>query len=102
MANRPDGCADIIRQPFELDDDDFVNRQPRKPDLCPAITIADVDLSVLAQGKRFFSASLANFYSDEGLKAGCQAIGAARVCGTEEQILFVEMMVWPPGLPMTQ
>jgi len=36
------------------------------------------------------------------LKAGCQAVGAPQVGGTEEQFLFVEMMVWPPGLPMTQ
>jgi hypothetical protein len=36
------------------------------------------------------------------LKSGCQAIGAARVGGTEEQMLFVEMIVWPPALPMTQ
>jgi hypothetical protein len=40
--------------------------------------------------------------SEKGLKAGYQAIGAARVGGAVEQILFVEMMVWPLGLPMTQ
>ena len=33
--------------------------------------------------------SIADLCSAEGLKAGCQAIGAARVGGTEEQILFV-------------
>jgi hypothetical protein len=48
------------------------------------------------------AASLADLCSDAGLKAGCPAIGAARIGGTKMQILFVEMMVWPPGIPMTQ
>jgi hypothetical protein len=38
---------------------------------------------------RVLDISIADLCSEEGLKAGCQAIGAPRVGGTEEQILFV-------------